>query len=357
MRYSLSEPARNALQESGAAEVLTSLTDEIAECDFEHLDGPRIDRVFSWARKTLGAANVSSTLHVAARAIGNAEQASLERHLFDEEFYLKHHAILPWAMFSPEQLNKLLEYFNDLSTTERALTMAVLEQTSDRYIKDNLWTWNHKGKISRMFLNDHGDLSLSQVDTQVSVKEESTLFGITRTFEPVVASEEHFVCCYQDASLLLISILKFAILTGHQPTPGKLDWKQILSEVGAVATNTSEAYGGNNNSFLRILVDQPLFEDGREGQSPQQFPAPPRSDFSDFPRYDQETKRLEIYTTEHLEDLPQRKIELGAGGSFPASRVMYFEAEEIPQLIKGTLRLFARDRSRVKIIFELFADT
>jgi len=251
----------------------------------------------------------------------------------------------------------VLDYANYGFPTRRSFSEAVTSYFfgEHRLGFERDYTWRqgkHKNTISQ---NIHGDLHVSQVNVSGADLTRETLFETEHVFDTILRDPKStYLHAYQDWSYFLMITLKYAQAIGMGNMPEIVHWRETLEQAGGgVGTNTAEAmFGGSGPDFY--LHD---FEDGdiyREGQQPEKFrlaiPTPHDHKFQIPTMID---NKLVYFIesekgTEHFPYFPQHFKEK------KFTRQVEYYPEDLPHVLTATYKYFARDRTRLPRIMDMF---
>ena len=209
------------------------------------------------------------------------------------------------------------------------------------------WIWRtgyFKNVISQ---NIHGDLYVGQTDVS---GERDDLFENEKFI--LKDPKSNGFSAYQDWSQFLISILKYAREIGEGEVKDITDWKKVLDSIGGgVGTHTAECEfgGGGDNWGLRFSYENNILND--------------QSEITTVP--------LVIYASgEHvyypyvcngnlvyLRESEKGDITFNSKAmEWKYKKVVEFCPEDLPDLLKGTYKYFARDRSDMYKIMDMFLE-
>lgn len=349
MSLCLTPYGRSLLESSGFQAGLSSLQSEARKCfdSVTYGNHSALDRSRSDADRIACEPGKVTPLRDAAWET-LAFHAALEEESFSNklELFSEYPLVLPFALQRERVFNLELDSQIDVAHAFTAHFLGIHRIRSEEF------EWRTDTHCTRFSLSMHGDLSVCQTRFPAS-KSRSTFFG-EEILTPVAIdwndNSSHFTI-YQDASTFLVAILDFSRRTGTSDLREILEWRETLKEVGEVGTNTCEAFGGTLDSISRMVLScaellsrqtipecAPLTIPGGTGQLRQ------------YAIFDE--GKLLIATAERagdtMFDLP------GMYGRETFSVRARFLPEDIPNLVRGTLKLFARDRSRMRWIMDAF---
>ena len=226
--------------------------------------------------------------------------------------------------------------FNSLSEMYRAIAAYCVES---RFELENpeVYVWRNEKSKNKIDLNVHGDFFVFQND--ISSGLEKTLFG----YEFEVSKYKPFnrgISSYQDSSHFLYSVLKYAEHVGMKNIPEIRNWENTLDEVGSFCTATAEClFGGGSLSFG-------FFERGlpRENVRPDKFPILING---------MSNGHFSVPFISKDDNLCYKRYE-DEDVISPGGVRLEFTPEDIPDLLKGTYRLFTRDKTLLPKVMEGF---
>jgi hypothetical protein len=228
--------------------------------------------------------------------------------------------------------------FNSLADLYRAVVAYCVDSRFEigRTNQDN-YIWRNEKFKNNIHLNVHGDFFVHQDD--ISSKLERTLFG--EKFDVAKSSDFGFgMSSYQDSSSFLFAVLKYAEHVGMKDIPEIVDWKKTLDDVGSIGTATTECLMGGGRLGFGFFERELAVEDSKErgypilfnGMASGNYTVPFVSKEGDF--------CIKSYNSEDV-----------ITGDGPR---LSFGAEDVADLLKGTYRLFTRDKSLMPKILEGF---
>jgi len=216
--------------------------------------------------------------------------------------------------------------------------------------RDYLWrSRNFKNLISQ---NMHGDLYASQTDFSGRECEEQTLFGIEEKFDTIKKdSEKKTIYAYQDWSDFLMATLRYSEVIGKAKIPEIVDWKDVLGKVGAVGTATAEAMFGETGIDLKLhfLEESPILVKGNKIEG---YLLSVKGQNSNFFPYVEDKKLIYLENNENGKTLPE--FEGTRLENIKFSRTIEYCEQDLPHVLAAIYRLFARDRSLLPKIMNIF---
>ena len=215
---------------------------------------------------------------------------------------------------------------------------------------ESSYSWrsgNHKNTLSN---GNHGDLFLSQID--VSGKAWKDLLDQEHLYTFKDTSKDTKIIPSNDTAWneFLFTNLLYAQHLGMNTMYEIVNWQDVLKEVGSVGTITAEAMFGETNwkMSLDLLRESPLLING---QYLERLPLSiSSSEICYFP-YVSNRQLMYLKKDDEGEIIPFKKGHLAEERFSP--HITYSE-EDLPDLLKGTYRLFARDRRMLPRIMNMF---
>ena len=279
-----------------------------------------------------------------------------------EELLFRFPEILAYAVLEENVLNFSVYGFNTRRQLEEGVTsfcISAREEMDSFYNSTYTWrTGNFKNSLSN---SNHGDLSVLQIDVSGKKTLENTLFGRQEVFDTWKKDDyrEGISAHYDAWEDFLIILLRYAETLGRSKDPDILGWKSVIKEVGVAGTCTAEAeFGGGDWSLREIKMELLLLTEGKEklelnplaiwqagysGESVNYYP------------YVSGKKLLFLTEGDKGEIKLPFKYPFAKGKIF--RKVLEFEESDLPYLLRGTYRLFARDRSILPKIMDAFIQT
>jgi len=267
-----------------------------------------------------------------------------------------------------EDLTRFEEFgFPSRQSLERAITSFC--------IGENLWngsdrdySWRN-GKMKNSINHDvHGDVYIGQINLAGRERKFPTLFEEQKGFELLGLELDDYKDCaglhegigadYNYWETFLISALKWAEAIGKKNIPEITDWKRALASIGGgVGTHTSECeFGGSGSDDWRFdmeVKETPILIQGRESEV-KLFPHCIKRGYGDdlvYPYVIGNELHFICKSAEGNIEIPSR-AEMFNGVKFK-SGVVYQESD-LPEVLKGTYKYFARDRSAIPKIIDKF---
>jgi hypothetical protein len=269
------------------------------------------------------------------------------------EALLRHPSALAYLNIGEDVLNYREYGFESRRQLEETITSFCLSDHESDIIKDS-YLWLHGNYKNRMTNGYHGDCHIFQTNISGKYSIEQTLFGEEEVFDTMKILEDddkRGIWAHYDAwDNWLMAILRYAEALGKKDIPEIVNWKDVVNEVGVAGTITTEAMFGESHHILFHLTDPIMIE----GQKPEKLPLAVYGDNQkNYIPYVKDRKLL--FLIEH----EQGSIDFsGYGGIFEGKRFrpeLVYEESELVHLLKGTYRLYARDRSKMPKIIKLFS--
>lgn len=252
--------------------------------------------------------------------------------------------ILGQGIFNPEQSD-----FPSAKTLSQAITSFCIgeKRNSLAYIP-NTFTWRNGDYKNELTNGWHGDLWFHQTDVSGQETTEQGLFGKICTFDTIKNASENrkgINAHYGFWPAFLITSLKYAQAIGRPKIPEIVNWREVLQKIGAVGTATAEAeFGGGDHRLTLMMLDEEGIINADTKEKSERFPL--------FIKCDSGTEYYPCVLDRKLQYLKKDdsgEIDLSfIGGIFEGKRFsphIVYDEPDLPQLLAGTYRLFARDRS------------
>ena len=328
-----------------------TIRDQMLSAYFDYTNG--LQKIFKKAEKVV---------------MANLEKISERRIVYEEILKLKHDLENGSGWINRDEVIKnypgilafmalgedVLNYKSYEFPTRRALEEAVSGfcvgewETAFSLSKEN-YIWRRNGLKNRISNAWHGDLYVGQVNVFSEEKKEEGLFESTIYFDSLIDSEYSAILAHYDSwPFFLVGVLKYAEAMGKKNIPEIIDWREVIKKVGYASTYTAEAeFGSQGNDFLIYqLKEGKLLIGGKRRETYNDLSIVDNSNCSYTPclldsnlAYVRRSKEGESFFCE--EDLKY-------------SKVLTYSEEDLPDLLAGTYRLFARDRSQLPKIMDMF---
>ncbi len=273
-----------------------------------------------------------------------------------EEKLMNNPSLLAFAVLGEEVLGFQKFGFPSRRSLEESITSFCIGERHLLYM-DSDYIWRN-GKFKNTISNsNHGDLYFGQVDISGKDAKVQTLFGFEEEFDAFKKTENSIknANAHHDCwGNFLAATLKYAEAIGKIDIPEIKNWKETLSNTGSVPTFTAEAEFGESGHevLLSMLKDSQIM---REGEMVKTFPLyiPSSGNTDYYPYYSKDGKLF--YLTE--EEKGEIKMPVEAESRFAGlrlSKYIEYSQEDLPHLLKGTYRMFARDRRLLPKIMREF---
>ena len=268
-----------------------------------------------------------------------------------EKVLLEHPYFLSYIILGDEMFDYKKFNFPSLRSLSESITSFCIGERSfsDEYI----WRFNNfKNRISR---NTHGDLFVGQYNISGKSSLENTLFGNEEIFDISSDVRGVGISAYQDWSSFLVGSLKYAECLGKEKMREITGWKEVLEEAGGgIGNNSAEAFGmGSSDYELKFLMDAPIFQ---ENIKLERYPLYVCSQglTCSYP-YFKGGKLLYLIEDERGEILMENLSNVYKDKKF--YEALEYSEEDLPDILTATYKYFARDRSRMHKIMELFNES
>lgn len=384
----LTTPSLSLLDQEAVSQLSTSRREVLTEIQAGDLDNV-LDAAEAEANKILQPDSSGNHPRISNLTKAAREVLDLCKRYREEpnQFSLRFDAIIPSllkrsplaaaALVCGFDLFNLAEesQFGSLPEFARAYAVALLEQYERDSLYRDSYEWIGQNVHNTVFTSIHGDMLYSQVKIGVPVRKidllpDDSYLDFKSTIDPSAInpksteSVQSGVLLYQDGSPMLCALLDFARREGLSKIREIAQWKSVLEEVGEFHTNTAEAFGSNEEFMERmisesILLSQDYRVESDEGRQCSFISWSVRgygtSDGEDRAFYYPFYQRGELL---FLKADSQGDFRMsGDLGNLSESRyrvMLRFEKEDISQALRGTLKLFARDRHLMGRLMERF---
>lgn len=367
-------PAYDRLASAGIIAQIKKHQDEVEELVLASgiPDAASAQAVLTWARTFLANRFLDGEQARCAREIvQRAEESTLQRRRGDgrneslprqTDWFLAH-LLIGQDLFSPEKFG-----FPNATTLATAITTYCNEFCSWSELGDAYSTWRSTdsttGRTNAVFLSLHGDVHYIQSQYRFCAPTiEETLFGQEILFAPVTAEEcNHSIVTYQDSSPMLLALLYYAQHLRLDTIDEIVNWREVLRETGEHVVHAAEALGNHNEDFFTLSVNQARLAGMHEfgvGALPLiifQGPGAPTA----VPVI-KDQKLLICLDRSPGTSTSSSAISFGDGSTAPIqafNRQVFpyvtYTAADLPELLRATMKYFARDRSRLYRIMDLF---
>ena len=276
---------------------------------------------------------------------------------------VKHPSLLAYAVLGEDVL-KFSEFgFPTRRSLEETITSFCIGEGNRIKSWTNEYSWRRRNKKSWLSNGFHGDLWFGQMDVSGEDRKEQTLFGeieVFDTMKDVGNTKRNVIADWVDWKTFLIASLKYANAIGKGKMPEIINWRETLEKAGGgVGTFTSEAMFGDVDSPWEIewLGKSYVLEEGKTVYDHQNMPLTIMSG-------------IDNSRTLYLPYVSQGNLvyvrSVGEGEAGEITLPLYFlkgkrftphitfTPEDLPELLAGTYRLFARDRRIMPKIINMF---
>lgn len=254
----------------------------------------------------------------------------------NEDLFFEHPSFLGWFVLG-EDFDYKSKGFSSLRSMYESIVSYCLGNRWNLSNFNDDYSWRNSSMNNLISLNVHGDFYVNQND--ISSKLERNLFGedfVSAKINP----KKGGIASYQDSSYFLYSVLKYADFLGMNDIREIKDWRNVLDEVGSVGTATTECLSGGGSLGFNFFDCEIL----KEGVAPSSVPitiyGSGNSSFVPIVGRDDN-----LYFTDY--DNYRNPISLDDW------RLRFFPSD-VPDLLKGTYRLFTRDKSLLPKIMDGF---
>jgi hypothetical protein len=239
--------------------------------------------------------------------------------------------------------------FSDRRSLEKAITSFCLGESHEFYSGNDEWVWRANGRKNIINRNIHGDLSVSQSDSSGKDYMDKTLFGTSRVFDCMKEEDSLGFGAYQEWSEFLTSLLQYSKKVGLDGINEIVNWKETLEKIGGRGGDWAESFGSRSNCEFsaKILMDYQFMCDG---DVMRKFPLTiPNRNMHTVPIFRDEKL---LYVKEDEDGNVVLNGKYFEGKKF--SKVVEYNAEDLPQAMRGCLKYFARSREMIPAIMNEF---
>ena len=350
------EPAYRRMQTSGLRERIKDKKEDIHSFFlFNGIDKEgNGEEVINFAKRNIG---MSGELGIVYREIVNLADELDENEVRLDEFeeaMVQNPCFLGYFVLGKEIIHPEKFGFPSRRKLEEAIASFCIGE--DHLFSDygHQRIWRNRGLKNGIFLNEHGDLYASQKDVSGCERIVNTLFGAVEEFDCIKRAEEtSAIYSYQDWSGFLISLLRYAEYVGKKNIPEIVNWRGVLDVEGAVGTNTAECmFGGGDDWGIKFMLETPVLTPGIK---PEIFPWQlPCRDLTIFPYLCD--KRL-VFMTQTKGKNEGEVIKEFEGTHHENSRFVrgiVYDERDLVEALRATYKYFARDRTLLPKIMDLF---
>jgi len=330
-------PALKKLKESGLDKKILKAKDKWQNVLFGMWFSGEFSDVFDEAREKLDSAISSSEKAMYNSLLDLEAEIEKDDYLNKKDGLVNYPSALAYLAIGRDLLKFSKYGFYTRRQLEETITSFCF---SDQLDRRDACTWingNYKNIIKQ---TDHADLDVTQKDISGRHYVEETLFGPVEVFDTIKEGTGKGIGGDQNWTMFLLSILKYAEAIGKKRMYEIVNWKKVIEEVGAKGSNTAEAmFGGKLESFI---FDRELLVDGKE---PESFPL----------RTENAIPYVNAGKLYFLREDSNGKIKFDyrlLHGKYSEAAV--FDESDLPDLLRGTYRFYARDRSEIPQMLEMF---
>src|SRR3989344_7037883 len=263
-----------------------------------------------------------------------------------ESLLIQHPSLLAFAVLGKKVLEFQKFGFPSRRSLEESVASFCLGEKHEIHQYQDDYVWRN-GIFKNIISNsNHGDLYFGQIDVSGRDEKIQTLFGIEESFDTFKddASRRNANAHHDCWGYFLGSILKYAQVMEKTNIPEIKNWRNALKEVGSNLTFTAEAEFGESDMFhdmlLTNLESQSMMNEGKIIET---FPLHIPGQRNHYPYISKDGKLLYLIETEDgeiimpvNEDSRLAKIKL--------SKYIEYDENDLPNLLRGTYKMFARDR-------------
>jgi|GEM_PF-980284 len=270
-----------------------------------------------------------------------------------EELLIEFPGILAYAALGDEVFSYRDYGFSDMrQLAESVASFCLGKETRIMRGIENDHYWRYKKYKNRLSNSNHGDCYFSQTDVSGEDYEASTLFGkeeVFDTWKDVMAYLKGVYADYSYWQTFLTVALLYARAIGKHKMPEITSWRNILEDMGFSGIHSAESMLGTRVSRLEIEEKCILIE----GEKPRSnIPILIYSNEKNYHPYVSDNKLF------YIKEDPEGKMELQFESRFIEGKRfsphIVYEEDELPEILKGTYRLFARDRRLLPQIMDAF---
>lgn len=236
---------------------------------------------------------------------------------------------------------------------EESVTSFCLGYSVVPRFNDSSYYWvygDYKNLLSNSY---HGDCHIFQTDISGRYFHEKTLFGEREVFDTWKNTDEcrkMISAHYDNWESWLAILLKYAKEIGRENIPEITNWRDVLREVGESHVNATEAEFGDFSDFFGLEL--PVMVEGRKLEAfPITINGDDQKDYIPFVK----DKRLLIIVNDKDGNMEFPEYPDSYFSNKKFKQVLAYEESDLTDLLKGTYKLFARDRSRMPKIIESFS--
>ncbi len=268
-----------------------------------------------------------------------------------KDLCLKYPGFLTQAVLGSQSLDYERFGFSSRKSLEEAVvSFCYSEKLEFSETLKSEWIWRRGNWKNEIAQNIHGDLYVSQMDISGKEYSEKGLFEDMKFFDVIKQGpDSRGLSAYQDWSQFLLAKLRYAREIGQEKCSDIVEWKDVLASIGGgVGTNTAECEFGSSDFGFETIFFPELWSDRNE---PKLFPlAVYASGETSYVPYVQGENL--IYLLENEKGDFEFDNEFFKKKKF--KKVLEYTPEDLPDVLRGTYKYFARDRGRLPKIIEGF---
>lgn len=357
------KPAYERLVKSGLAKKILESKDKFHDIVIGSISGPPADEdAFRKAKEYFQQKTRESEKTGLYRDILQLEALTEDeesQYKEADEILMQHPSLLAFVILGEDVLNPLNYGFKTRRQLEEAITSFCLGEKWSLFGLEGDYFWRNGRYKNQLSNSYHGDCWFHQTDVSGKDRVEKTLFADVQVFDTwkdVSGKVNGITADWSDWRNFLMTNLRYAEAIGNARMPEIINWREILKQVGSVGTATTEAMFGEETPewALDELTKAPILRGDTEKL--ENIPISIVSGSLDsrnifFPYV---SDRRLIYLKEDENGsivVPTNFMELQNKRFSPH---LVYEEADLPHLLRGTYRLFARDRSLLPKIMDRF---
>jgi hypothetical protein len=263
-------------------------------------------------------------------------------------------ALLAFAVLGKDILNPQKYGFASRRQLEESIaSFCIGEHWNLGYTYGERYVWRNRQYKNQFCNAPHGDLSLIQKNTSGYHYAFNTLFGIKEEFDTWkdTADCSAGLSCFQNWSSFLMTVLRYAETIGKGRMPEITNWREIEASLDGSCPATAEALSGNPHHFY-WLENSPILVEGKDIDT---MPLMVVSGISDeaFPNIPY-VKDGKLFILRESKKGTITPLDKGYFKGRKYSIHMDFEESDLPDLLKGTYKLYSRDRTELPELMDAF---
>lgn len=292
-----------------------------------------------------------SDLEVYAR--DNDLRADIEA---SERSLMQFPSLLAFVVLCEEVLNHKKYGFATRRQLEESIASFCLGEKPRIFSWEPYYQWRTGNSKNVLSNHDRGDLSISQIDVSGLDYSQDTLFGAEEVFDTFkeVKEPDHIkrihASDYNWTTFLMIN-LRYAQYLGKSDILEIVEWRRALEEVGSVGTFTAEAEFGDPGADLNLSAVVKAVLLPKERNTLGSLLLSIRDGKVVYHPY------VADGNLTYLREDPNGEVELsfikGQLAEKFSPHIIHTEAD-LPELLKGIYRLFARDRRVLPKAMQMF---